>query len=208
MQRKNIILDLDQTLISAEPTQDFSSPPKTEFTMHNMEDYYYICERPFLQDFLTYIFANYNVSVWTAASKDYALFIIDKIILKNDKNRKIDWIFFSYHCKISEKKKDGSKELSTIWDIFNIKDYSHDNTFIIDDYDDVYKNQKENCIFAPPFEFKKTKNDTFLKDIVDVMKEKGNTIKEVVNAVNEKTGKGEVNIRSRGKRKRSKKSRE
>ena len=42
------------------------------------DGHYKVFERPGLQEFLDYLFANFNVSVWTAASKSYALFIIDK----------------------------------------------------------------------------------------------------------------------------------
>ena len=83
----NIILDLDNTIISAEETDKFNfkkNKNKTlKFSFHNMDDYYIIFERPNIQVFLDFIFKNFNVSIWTAATKDYALFIIENVILKN-----------------------------------------------------------------------------------------------------------------------------
>ena len=129
-----------------------------------MDGYYLVFERPGLQPFLTYLFDNFNVSIWTAASKDYALFVIYKIILSGNSNRKIDFIFFTYHCDISEDKKKASKSLNVLWDIFKLENFSKNNTLILDDYDEVYETQKSNCIMALPFEFKKegSENDKFL----------------------------------------------
>jgi TFIIF-interacting CTD phosphatase-like protein len=168
-----LILDLDQTVISAEASEEFNFEKYKDksklFRSDDMDGYYEIYSRPYLQEFLDYAFKNFNVTIWTAASKDYALFIIEKIIINQKPDRKLDYIFFSYHCDISRKKLKYSKELSTIWDIHKLPGYSSKNTVIIDDYkSDVHKCQPNNCIIAPPFEFTKkgSENDTFLKDII------------------------------------------
>jgi TFIIF-interacting CTD phosphatase-like protein len=168
--KKNLLLDLDQTLICACDSKEYKPGVNKKmdekadneiFNKINMDDIYIIFQRPNLDKFLDFIFENFNVSVWTAASKDYALFIINKIILKLDakskdkpkKKRKIDYVFFSYHCDISKKIKKGTKDLSILWDEFKIPGYSKDNTFIIDDYSEVYKTQPKNCIQIPEFNF-------------------------------------------------------
>ena len=58
--------------------------------------------------------------VWTAASKDYALFVIDNnMSLKLNQIVKLDYIFFTYHCDISKKFFNSNiKQLKTLWDIF------------------------------------------------------------------------------------------
>lgn len=171
MTKPNILLDLDQTLISAESVDDFDRKKykgkMKKFSYSDMEDYYVVFERPNLQPFLDYLFENFNVSVWTAASKDYALFIIHEIILKRKNDRKLDYIFFSYHCDISKKKKNGSKDLSMLWDIYELKGYNKDNTVILDDYNEVHLTQPSNTIIAHPFEFTSSgsENDTFLIDL-------------------------------------------
>ena len=178
----NIILDLDQTLISAEASEDLDFVKYKEKSKllrgDDMDGYYMVYSRPHLQEFLDYIFKHFNVTIWTAASKDYALFIIEKIILNDQPERKLDFIFFSYHCDWSKKSKKYSKELCMIWDIHKLPGYSEKNTVILDDYKaDVHKCQPNNCIIAPPFEFTKngSENDTFLKDIIpqlDKMRER------------------------------------
>lgn len=194
--RLNIILDLDQTIISGEANEEFDHKKNknkiTKFKFENMENYYIIFERPYLQKFLDFIFKNFNVSIWTAASKDYALFIIDKIILRGKKNRKIDYIFFSYHCNISKKLKRGSKMLCLYKDFYDIPQYNLDNTFILDDFKkDVYNRQKFNCILVPPFEFTNidSEKDNYLNELIDELKNlinNKNNMNSIIKTINKK----------------------
>jgi TFIIF-interacting CTD phosphatase-like protein len=170
----NLILDLDQTLISAKADNEYDiknvdmDKKAQKFEFQDMDKYYIIFERPGLQKFLDFIFKNFNVSIWTAASQGYALFIIDKIIVKNKKERVLDWIFFRYHCNISEKIYDTSKNLEIIWKDYKIQGYNKHNTIILDDYkEDVYSYQKDNCILAKLFEFsdQNSEHDDFLQKL-------------------------------------------
>jgi TFIIF-interacting CTD phosphatase-like protein len=178
----NIFLDLDQTIISAEPLQndedDFIDMNNGDikkkmklYKHHNMENTYVIFERPELQPFLDFLFENFNVSIWTAATRSYALFIIDKIIM-NKPERQIQYIFFKEHCDFSRRDNSKTKNLSVLWNRYKIKDFSCDNTFIVDDYDEVYNTQKQNCIRAPPFYFTKENShqDKFLNILQGYLK--------------------------------------
>jgi len=169
MNKPNVFLDLDQTVISSETfSGKFSDWEKAnKFNYKIMEDCYIVFERPGLQKFLKFLFSNFNVSIWTAASKDYALFIIENIIIDKKKSRHIDWIFFSYHCDISSSIKKGTKDLSILWDKYKIPGYNKSNTIIIDDYDEVYKTQPTNCVKVKPFEFFEhgSENDNFLEKL-------------------------------------------
>ena len=176
-EKPNIILDLDQTLISAEPYDKYDFDKNRDrakmFDFTNMEGYYIVFHRPHLQDFLDFVFENFNVSIWTAATKDYALYIIKNIILKDHIERKIDWVFFSYHCGISGEMEGGTKNLKTLWNVFNLKNYNTRNTIIIDDYEEVYETQKHNCVFAKPFKFieKDSYQDDFLKRLMPLLED-------------------------------------
>lgn len=183
--KPSILLDLDQTLISAEAYDETDSNKykhkEGKFRVDDMDGYYMVYSRPHLQEFLDYLFKNFNVTIWTAASKDYALFIIDKIILNNQPERKLDFIFFSYHCDLSKKNKKYSKELCMLWDIHKIPGYSYKDTVILDDYKaDVHKCQPNNCIIAHPFEFTKegSENDKFLLDLIPELEKMKQRIEE------------------------------
>jgi TFIIF-interacting CTD phosphatase-like protein len=196
--RPHILLDLDQTLISAEPAEEYdfekNKTKAKKFVFHDMDGYYVVFERPGLQNFLTYLFDHFDVSVWTAASKDYALFIVDKIILAGNKNRHLNYIFYSYHCDLSNRDKKSSKNLAMLWDIYGLKDFSAENTLILDDYDEVYNSQPKNCIVAKPFEFndKNSAKDNFLDKLTKEVRmivektNKGESVQSVVEEINKK----------------------
>lgn len=172
--RCNIILDLDETLVSAHGVNDFPFDDPVvrnkilDYTFHNMESYYIIFERPGLQDFLRFVFNNFNVSVWSAGSKDYVAFIVNNIILKPDPTRKLDYLLWSYHCKESVKKYNNKKSLKILWDDYNLKQkgYNKKNTFLIDDVDETCDPQKKNCIKVPEFNIlKMEKKDSYLNKV-------------------------------------------
>lgn len=175
--KPNLLLDLDATLIHALTPDEITKKDKrklSKFRIDNMEEFYKVLSRPYLQEFLDYAFKNFNVSVWTAASKDYALFIIENIVLNNQPERNLDFFFFSYHCGWSKKKKKGTKNLAMLWDVHKLDGYNPKNTIILDDFvEDVHKTQPENCIIAAPFDFFKddSHKDTFLKDVIPYMDE-------------------------------------
>lgn len=172
----NIILDLDNTIISAVPLDEYpwgeESKNKTQqLTVYNMEDYYLVYERPYLQEFLDYIFEHFNVSVWSAASKNYVLFIINNIIKKKP-NRQLQFIFFSYHCNLSKKLYNGGlKQLDMLWECFELPIYNPSNTIIIDDLKRIKKIQPCNCFNIKPFEFtdKDSTKDNELKKLISYL---------------------------------------
>jgi len=183
--KQNFILDLDQTIISGETREELASLRNSigqkelnakikKYDYSDMEEYYKIFERPHLQEFLDYLFENFNVSVWTAASKDYALFIIQNIIIKNKSTeRKLDWIFYSYHCTKSNEKYNEDKDLNMLWDVYKLPGYSKSNTVILDDNIYVYNTQPKNCIRIKQFKFKNKKSytDTVLIDMIPMLDE-------------------------------------
>lgn len=152
----NLLLDLDSTLISAlsldKEVKKVPESLRNSFKTHRMEKYYDIMERPKLQQFLDYAFANYNVSIMTAADKDYALFIAENIILAGHPERKLKYFFYGYHSALSESMYNSPKDLRILWDILKIPGLNKTNTIILDDNELVYKANPENTIRAPPFE--------------------------------------------------------
>lgn len=171
-----VILDLDETLINSQPLDELTINERKRFmrrfTTYNMDGYYLVSERPYLQPFLDYVFANHKVSVWTAASRDYANFIIKNIILTKP-DRKLEFFFWDRHCKVSKKKFKNPKKLDLLWDVYKCGNFRNDNTFIIDDLDDVYKTQKCNSIpVLPPFDVfdNSSDGDRFLQKLIPKLK--------------------------------------
>lgn len=167
----NVFLDLDATIISSEEPKVLKTgdqkkilPKMARFTYHDMDGEYIVFERPNLQKFLTFLFDNFNVSVWTAAAKTYGTFVVDRVILGGNSNRKIDYVFFTDHCKMSEILVDQLKGLNVFWNHFGLPGYRADNTIILDDNKDVYQPQPDNAIIVPAFEFSNdnSEDDKFL----------------------------------------------
>ncbi len=183
----NIILDLDETLIhttSIDEEKQLKEGPNqsnagrlTSYKMYSEDGVkvvYIVYERPGLQNFLDYLFKYFNVSIWTAASKMYALFIVKNIVLKKP-GRKLDWIFFDYHCTISKKATQNNKNIKCLRMLpvlFKIP-YNMNNTIIIDDNPDVRTAQPGNCVHIKPFvvDEKNSDQDVELLKIMQYLKE-------------------------------------
>ena len=168
----NIVLDLDNTIISSLTKEEFN---KRKID-HNLkftsicDGMYYTLPRPYLNDFLDYIFARFHVSVWTAASRDYAKEIIQKFILKGKKNRKLRGFLYDIHCKESMNVVNPKtmKDLRYLY-ISKNKLFNENNTVIIDDLKEVLSNNKKNSIDSEYFDSSKktAPNDTFLLKLMN-----------------------------------------
>lgn len=180
-----VVLDLDQTVISSEilkksyaeegdKVYDIESnrEKSKHFEYQNMEGMYVIFERPHLQEFMDFLFANFRVGVWTAASQDYANFIVKNILIKNKKERKLDFFMCSYHGEKSSAMYKGPKDLDMIVELYQ-NNCSKRNILIVDDYIEVYKVQPRNCIIAKEFYYfnEDSENDDFLLNVMDKLKE-------------------------------------
>tara|TARA_B000000557_G_scaffold162788_1_gene132144 strand:+ start:85 stop:726 length:642 start_codon:yes stop_codon:yes gene_type:complete len=180
---KYVVLDLDDTcihsLVNQKEVKKWKKNPKRKehvdkFTWHNMDDYYLVCERPDLQNFLDYLFENFNVIVWTAASKDYALFIIKNCIIAGRANRQLKYVFFDYHCDISqevykfENTPQKCLKLITEKGPFGLPGIEIENILIIDDLKDNKKSNGNNCIQIFPFKVHGigSENDNHLMGVV------------------------------------------
>lgn len=173
---KLVVLDLDATLISAQNLErydrekEFSKAQKFE-EQFTMDGYYHIFGRPHLQTFLDFLFENFKVAVWTAASQLYALNVIENFILpKNKSGRELEFILFDYHNEHSIKYGKGTKDLSLFSSFYKMPAY--DDMVILDDFDDVIKVNKNNAIKVPFFEYKDKRSyeDTFLIRIIPRLK--------------------------------------
>jgi RNA polymerase II subunit A small phosphatase-like protein len=87
---KILILDLDETLIYA---TEQSLERKSDFLVGQ----YFVYTRPFLVSFLAFCFENFDVAVWTTATKAYAEEIL-KTILKD--NQKLLFVWTRDRCTL------------------------------------------------------------------------------------------------------------
>jgi TFIIF-interacting CTD phosphatase-like protein len=170
MKIKNIILDIDETLIHC--VFDNSNKNKSRydniFVISGIK--YNIIHRPYLKEFINFIFKYFDtVNIWTAATHDYAKKIICNILHKDLTNKKyIDKLkFFNTRKHVNL---DGSKELNKIFSSKYAKqlNITDKNTVMIDDKHCVFKHNKGNGIIIAPF--MGSPNDTELLNLINFLK--------------------------------------
>lgn len=152
--RLNVILDLDNTIINSLEAYQYanlSTDFQNAFDYKNMLAYSLrIFARPGLQTFLDYLFDNFNVSVFTAAEQEYALFIVNNFLLTKP-NRKVHYIFFRYHVDMGINRFNGMKDLRLLFEVFQLPNFYPCNTVIIDDLEDVRLTNPNNTLQIKPF---------------------------------------------------------
>jgi hypothetical protein len=173
----HIYLDLDETLLNT-PTLNSENLDKKivkkckkQIKVYKHEEGFLIFERPYLQEFLDFIFQYFIVSVFTAASKSYANFILKNIILKK-KQRKLLYFFYNVHTDFIDKRmkiKHGiysHKNLNELYDTFKLniaKSIPLSKTYIIDNHSLVSVKQKSKHFsitnFEIPLKLKNHEND-------------------------------------------------
>ena len=153
--RMNVLLDLDNTLINTLEEHERDKLPvdfQNRFEHRDMIPYgMRVFARPGLQSFLDFLFDNFNVSVFTAAEQEYALFIINNFILTKP-GRKVHYMFFRYHVDMALQKFNGTKDLRLLFDLFNIPNFYPCNTVIIDDLEDVRVSNPRHTIQIASFD--------------------------------------------------------
>jgi hypothetical protein len=155
--RVNIILDLDNTLIHTISTLDLKKiPPQSQAKFRRQrwkqEEQLMTFERPHLQQFLTYLFSNFNVGVYTMGTKEYAKEIVDRFVLCVP-GRRLDFILHRGNFIESSKMFPGTfKDLRYIWNVIRPYGYYKYNTFIIDDNLYVQETNRQNTLCIEPFD--------------------------------------------------------
>lgn len=149
----NALLDLDNTCIHSIDTHKF---PKRKSVLHTkphyfMDNDYVIFERPGLQEFLDYLFENFNVSVWSAASPKYVEYIVENVIMRD--GRELEYVLTSDNCEDCQDYygEDHFKNLKYLWDIHDLHGFGPLNTLIIDDLGLVRKANPNNSIQIKSF---------------------------------------------------------
>ena len=164
---KLLILDLDETLIHSERFEKdyLDEGYDFKFSSNNPMYEYFTLKRPHLNEFLDYVFSNFKVAIWTAASKDYAKTIIDNIGIDSNK---LEFLYTEENCTIKVKYDGcygtyyGEKNLNKIRSKYNLKD-----VLIVDDIPETASNNYGNLIRINPFT--SSPNDTELLKLISYL---------------------------------------
>lgn len=85
--RKLLVLDLDETLVHASARQ-LHRPADTQVVG------YHVYKRPYVDDFLDFAFAHFNVGVWTSSGSLYA----EPLVAWLMPGRTLEFLWSSQHC--------------------------------------------------------------------------------------------------------------
>ncbi len=160
-QYKNIILDIDKTLIEGY----FSLKHKKVM----------VEERPFLAKFFAFIFQHFErVSIWTNANKEWYDYIYNNVLRKYIPYGKFFDFIFTFDDGLVGNNNNGPKNLNIIYEIYENNEYNKENTFLVDDSEIHFNQNPKNCYLIKAFEVdlqnNSHKNDTELLKIISIFK--------------------------------------
>jgi len=161
--KKNLVLDIDNTLISTvsktlvDSIKESGQNIPLHYIINDEIKEMVIYPRPYLQNFLDFVFQHYNVSIFTAAETNYALYVIQNLILQAKSNRKLDFIMTYPHYKNCIYLYEKHKYIDYITS--KNSSYTIENTKILDDSILVAMSNPDNIIKAEPFEVIKINRD-------------------------------------------------
>jgi TFIIF-interacting CTD phosphatase-like protein len=173
----HIVLDLDETLIHTQITQltlptlsTLSTQPiqptqSADFKFNISGTTYYASKRPGLTNFLNFVFGHFeSVSVWTAATEEYAHIVIKNIMTKKQYE---SLLFVKTRNDLH---KTIGKPLPILFEDIRAKNIRMrtSNTIMIDDREDVMSSNFGNGIVIPAW--KGAKTDISLYQMVIVLK--------------------------------------
>lgn len=153
----SLILDLDHTLISAHT--DIIDDEIKPILNVDLEKNYWIYARPFLYEFLKIVSKHFDVYSYSAGHKDYTDRIIDHLELTIGKKIFKDR-FSRDHCIIYRK----SQFRYVFWKDISKLGFSINNTIVIDDNPQLYRDQS-NVIKIKPW-IRTHKNDNSLENLL------------------------------------------
>lgn len=142
VEEKLLILDLDETLIYA--TEE-SLERKSDFRVGQ----YFVYKRPFVETFLRFCFENYEVAVWTTATKSYAEEIF-KVILKTE--YKLQFLWTRERCTLSFD--EDEREHFFVKRMYKIRrhGYKLESVIVVDDSPNVWQDSYGNLVRVSKFE--------------------------------------------------------
>jgi Dullard-like phosphatase family protein len=83
MEKKTLILDIDETLIHSKITTEEPLHPDFKANFIPIEgENYETMKRPYVDQFLDYVQKNWTIAFWTSATEDYALGILENLGIK------------------------------------------------------------------------------------------------------------------------------
>ena len=158
-EKQLLILDLDETLIYA-----------TEERLEHESDFYagqyFVYKRPFLEAFLEFCFKNFDVAIWTTATKSYAEKIL-RMILKDE--QKLQFLWTRERCTLAYDEESRENYFVKRMSKIRRRGYKLESVIVVDDSPNVWRCSYGNLVRVRKFEG--DENDDELKLLPTYLKE-------------------------------------
>lgn len=132
-----VIFDLDHTLMHAVMRRDGTL---------------LVSSRPWARDMLLFLFKYFDVGIWTAACREYAIEVL-RIVVGEENLNKFQFIYTREKCIKLKETNQYIKPLHKIWRISMAKrkGWNRKNTIIVEDTQDTCIKNYGNAVYVPKF---------------------------------------------------------
>lgn len=172
--KKLLILDMDETLLHTECFRDIDYLEEGSYDFKfplggggwsNDEHWYFTLKRPFLDEFMKYVFDNFKVAIWTAGGSDYASEAISRSGL--DKN-KLEFFWARERCTMKYDFETGFRYgVKNLEKVHKSLGWDLNNVLIVDDVQKTAINNYGNLIHIK--EFCNDRSDIELKKLMNYL---------------------------------------
>jgi TFIIF-interacting CTD phosphatase-like protein len=142
-----VVLDIDNTLVFSQvqkfPWRDLCLPQV------QIQPHIWCTPRPHLQTFLDFVFENFEVGIWTAATGSYANAVISHFISIIGTHRRLKFVWTALQTAVARDRYGGHKNLSLLRDAGLLQPYQP--VVLIDDHPDAKATNFDNCMLIPAF---------------------------------------------------------
>jgi hypothetical protein len=184
-----VILDIDETFLYfisekyyAHSWNTLSDEEKAKYKQIPIRGGVFIV-RPYLSEFLDFVFKHFNVGIWTWSDPEYAEGIPSQVLLEGKPDRKLVCVLSAEHAEAAGDDYGGSKAVSYLWSEVGIPNASPATTILIDDLpsNSLNKVNMRNSITIKPFAlfgedkqrrdpYEDVSQDTSLLEVIEILK--------------------------------------
>jgi len=175
MDKKLLILDLDETLFYAREPSVYYTESGNEIPDFEIGEIYPAIERPHVHTLLQYAFKNFDVAVWTSAGKEYASDAVRQLITLNNHGDLV-FLYTDIECVHHRPMRDNSYYMETdtfryLKDLKKLKKFGYpkEQIIVVDDSPEKWSRNYGNLITIPPF--KGDLSDNYMLKLIDYLDE-------------------------------------
>ena len=141
MNKKLLILDLDETLI-------FANETPLEYESDFPIGQFFVYKRPYLQEFIEFCLENFEVAVWTSSTRNYATKIVEELFPNPNE---LVFLWTRGRCTISYDEEERENCYEKKMKKIRRRGYNLKQVIVVDDSPEKWRNSYGNLVLVKPF---------------------------------------------------------